>query len=315
MASRRGPKSANERLRRLLVMLPWIMERGEVSVADVAERFAMTEEAVIADLERASMCGLPPFEPGDLIDLFIDDGVVYAGPPKFFTRPLRLTAPEGFALLVAGRASLQLPGADPEGPLARSLDKLAARLGAAGLEVDLPKPALAEELARAVEEHAQLRIRYWSGRSEELSERVMDPLVLFTDRGLWYVLADDHLSGEERYFRIDRIESAERTGATFTGRAVVTASEGGWFTDHDLPRVTLRLTPAARWVAERYPADSVTPVGDGEVEVVMPVTSEAWLARLLVRAAASVRVVAPPEWEGLGRATAERVLARYRSAE
>ncbi len=213
--ARRGPRSANERLRRLLVMLPWIMERGEVPVREVAERFDTTESAVIADLERASMCGLPPFEPGDLIDLFVDDGVVYAGPPKFFTRPLRLTAPEGFALLVAGRAAMQLPGADPHGPLARALDKLAEGLGSAGLEVDLPRPAAADELAAAVEAGAQLRIAHWSESRDETTERVIDPLAVFTDRGYWYVIADDHRSGEERTFRIDRVESIERTGATF----------------------------------------------------------------------------------------------------
>lgn len=311
---KRGPKSANERLRRLLVMLPWIMERAEVPVREVAERFGMTEAAVIADLERASMCGLPPFEPGDLIDLFVDDGIVYAGPPKFFTRPLRLTAPEGFGLLVAGRASLQLPGADPEGALARALDKLAAGLGEAGLEIELPRTDQVDAVAAAVEDRAQLRIRYWTAARDETTERVLDPLAVFTDRGYWYVIGDDHRSGEERTFRIDRIDTVERTGATFTGRSVTPPTDAGWFSADDLPRVTLRLTSAAQWVAERYPVDSVTPSADGGSEIVMPVTSEAWLARLLVRAGSSVTVVSPAAWQDLGASTARRVLARYRSS-
>ena len=60
--TRRGPRGAEDRLRRLLVMLPWLMERGEVSVAETAERFGLTEAEVVRDLELASMCGLPPFE-------------------------------------------------------------------------------------------------------------------------------------------------------------------------------------------------------------------------------------------------------------
>lgn len=294
-------------------MLPWIMERGEVPVREVAERFGTTEAAVIADLERASMCGLPPFEPGDLIDLFVDDGIVHAGPPKFFTRPLRLTAPEGFALLVAGRAALQLPGAEPHGPLARALDKLAEGLGAAGLEVDLPRPAAADELAAAVEAGAQLRIAYWSGSRDETTERVIDPLAVFTDRGFWYVIADDHRSGEQRTFRIDRVDSIERTGNRFVRRSVTPPTEDGWFSDDDLPRVTLRLTAAGRWIAERYPVDAVTATADGGAEVVLPVTSEAWLARLLVRAGRDAVVVAPPELAEVARVAAARVLARYRT--
>ena len=55
------------------------------------------------------MCGLPPFV-DEMIDVFIDEDVVFVGVPRLFTRPLRLTAPEGFALVAAGRAAMQLPG-------------------------------------------------------------------------------------------------------------------------------------------------------------------------------------------------------------
>ena len=44
---RRGPRPAGERLSRLLVMLPWLMERGEVPVA---ERF----EVFVGPLELAN---------------------------------------------------------------------------------------------------------------------------------------------------------------------------------------------------------------------------------------------------------------------
>ena len=74
------------------------------------------------------MCGLPPFV-DELIDVFIDDEIVFVGVPRLFTKPLRLTAPEGFALLDRGRAAMQLPGADPDSPLGRGLAKLAAALG------------------------------------------------------------------------------------------------------------------------------------------------------------------------------------------
>ena len=60
------------------------------------------------------MCGLPPFV-DEMIDVFIDEGIVVVGVPRLFTRPLRLTAPEAFALLAAGRAAMELPGADPTG--------------------------------------------------------------------------------------------------------------------------------------------------------------------------------------------------------
>ena len=132
-----GRRTAEDRLGGLLVMLPWLMERGEVPLAEVARHFRMAPEQVVADLELAAMCGLPPFV-DEMIDVFIDDDTVVVGVPRLFTRPLRLTAPEGFALVAAGRAAMQLPGADPEGPLGRGLQKLAAALGDDGVVVDIP---------------------------------------------------------------------------------------------------------------------------------------------------------------------------------
>ena len=92
MTVRRGPRPTGDRLRRLLVMLPWLMERGEVPVAEMCHRFELSEQELVKDLELAAMCGLPPFV-DEMVDVFIDEGVVFAGVPRLFTRPLALTAP------------------------------------------------------------------------------------------------------------------------------------------------------------------------------------------------------------------------------
>ena len=72
----KAPRNAEERLQRLLVMLPWLMEVGEVPLADVARRFDMSEADVQKNLELVAMCGLPPFV-DEMIDVFVDEGVVY----------------------------------------------------------------------------------------------------------------------------------------------------------------------------------------------------------------------------------------------
>ena len=58
-----------------------------------------------------------------------------------------------------------------------------------------------------------------------------------------------------------------------------------FFADEHIPRARLRLAPEGAWVVERYPVDVVTPLPDppGWTEVTLPVASERWLARLLVR--------------------------------
>ena len=227
-------------------MLPWLMERGEVPLAEVARHFRTTPDEVAADLELAAMCGLPPFV-DELIDVFIDDDVVVVGVPRLFTRPLRLTAPEGFALVAAGRAAMELPGADPAGPLGRGLQKLAAALGDDGVVVELPRSEALDDADRDPDaggppDRAPRRalLDAVAGRGHRAP---ITPRQVFHDRGEWYVAADDERSGERRTFRIDRMESVEPTGEfgepDDDGNAVAV---GEWFADGGLPRVTLRLS-------------------------------------------------------------------------
>ena len=307
-------RSAEERLQRLLVMLPWLMERGEAPLAEVAQRFRMTPDDVAADLELAAMCGLPPFV-DELIDLFIDDDVVVVGVPRLFTKPLRLTAPEGFALVTAGRAAMQLPGADERGPLGRGLQKLSAALGDDAVVVELPRPAEVDDhiaaLSEAIRTAERLHVRYWTASRDEVTHRTITPRRVVHDRGEWYVVADDERSGERRTFRVDRFESIESTGEHDEVEDTAPGAPLEWFADGALPQVVLRLGAAATWVVERYPVDRVVELDDGALEATFPLASERWLERLLLRLGDQAEVLAPEQWRSRLGEVAQRVLARY----
>ena len=312
MTTRRGPRGVGERLRRLLVMLPWLMERKHASLAEMAERFRVSENELVRDLEQAAMCGLPPFL-DEVVDLYIDDeGIAHAEIPRFFTRPLRLTAPEGFALLAAGRVAMGMPGADPEGPLGRALTKLEAVLGDDGMVLDLDQPPATADLIEAASRSARVAITYWSVSSDETTERVVTPRAVFTDRGRWYVIADDDRSGEERMFRVDRISAWTVTGDVDRPRLVEVPTGDAWFDDApDLPVVRLRVAPAGHWLVERFPVRSVTHDGD-DLVVELVVASERWLEQVLLRLGPAAVVVSPPEWRDVAaRAAAELLSARY----
>jgi proteasome accessory factor C len=325
-----GPRNAQDRLRQLLIMLPWLMERGEVPLAEVAERFGLKESDVTKDLELVAMCGLPPYV-DEMVDVFVDDGMVFVGVPRLFTRPLRLTAPEGFALLVAGRAALELPGADPHGPLARGLSKLADALGSAGVDpgsrgnqpddtagvvVDLDRPPVTDDIVDAVSEGAELEMDYYSPARGEVSRRIVVPRHVFADGGNWYMVADappdDSHAVIRRTFRLDRIESVERTGVRHDLDPDVRAPSA-FFADLELPRARLALLPPAHWIIDRYPVDSVEPdaAGSGVMEVVLPVASEWWLNRLLVRLGPNARLVEPSGADDGARDLARRILTNY----
>jgi proteasome accessory factor C len=319
MSERRGPRPAEERLRRLLVMLPWVMERGRdgegVPLAELAERFALTEHELVKDLELASMCGLPPFV-DELIDVFIDEGSVFVGVPRLFTRPLRLNAVEAFELLAAGRVAMQLPGSDPSGPLGRGLRKLARALGeddTGVLRVEIAKAPFTDEIAEAAQRDERLVIEYWSASTDECTERSIVPRQVFSDRGDWYVTADDDRSGSLRTFRIDRIRKLTATGEHMPSDGTPLPKPGEWFADGSIPRVTVRVAPAARWVTERYPVDDVSgPDAEGWVTARLPVASERWLARLVVRLGPDIELLAAGEFGDVAPKAAARIVARYR---
>jgi proteasome accessory factor C len=309
---RPGPESAGDRLRRLLVLLPWLTERGETSVADAAEQFGVSERQIVSDLELAAMCGLPPYV-DELIDVFIDDGTITVGVPRLFTRPLRLTAREGFSLLAAGRAAMALPGADAAGPLGRALDKLEVALGAKPvLRVDVDRPPFLDVVQQAAVAGRQLEISYWSARRAERTDRVVEPQAVVIDRGHWYVRALDVVTGEERWFRVDRIEGVRETGTRFAPRTDPPPPPDWSDEFADASLVTLRVENEARWIAERYPVTEVTPDGADHLLISLPVTSRRWLGRLLLRVGPTATVVSPPDMVDAGLDAARLVVSRYR---
>jgi proteasome accessory factor C len=324
--ARRTRRTAEDRLARLLVMLPWLMEQGSVPINEVASRFDLTEAEVVADLELASMCGLPPYV-DELIDVFIDEGMVYVGVPRLFTRPLRLNSLEAFELLLAARSAMSLPGADPLGPLGRGLTKLAAALGVEdssqlGVDVEIVTGphVLVEHVLSATERATVIQIHYWNPNREEVSLRRVYPLQVFNDRGNWYLVAfdpeadglDPQQPGALRTFRADRILELEDTGASFERPSVELPAPGEWFTDHDTEQVTLRLRPGAMWITERYPMLTVSdPDAQGWTTVTTAVVSSAWLERLLLRLGPDVDVVSSLGVAARARAAATRMLEVY----
>jgi len=85
-----------------------------------------------------------------------------------------------------------------------------------------------------------------------------------------------------------------------------------FFVDADVPRVVLRLSPEAQWVLDQYPVDEVTELADprGWVEARLPVSSERWLAKLLIRLGSGARVSNAADAAGAVD-LARRMLDRY----
>ncbi|MBW3556996.1 MAG: WYL domain-containing protein [Actinobacteria bacterium] len=301
------------RLRRMLVMVPWLLEQGGSTVAELARRFDVSEEEVVRDLNLVMCCGVPPYGADQLVSVVLDeDGSVLAWKGPFFNRPMRLTPAEGFAVLAAGRALLAVPGAERDGPLAAALEKLEAAVGSsASIAVELESPELLGTVREAAARGHRLAVTYYSAWRDELTERVIDPFVVFSREARWYVAGRDSGSGEVRHFRLDRLRAAEPTGETFERPADFRVPDRTFSGGPEAVEVELELPPAARWVVESYDPLAVEELDGGRLRVRLAVAGERWLERLLLRVGPEARVVSPPRMADLGAAAARRLLERY----
>ncbi len=140
-AVRNAPgRETSRRLRRLLALVGWLAQVGEAPIADAAQRFGMSEKELVAELELAACCGIPPYTPDTLMEIEVSEHSVRAFLPAEYARPRRLTPAEGFAVAASARLLLTVPGSE-DGALRRALAKLDAALGsreAVGLDVDAP---------------------------------------------------------------------------------------------------------------------------------------------------------------------------------
>ncbi len=318
--ARSGGARASERLRRLLVIVPYLVRHPGTEVAELGRLFGVDEAELLEDLGRLFLSGLPPYGPGDLIGVDIEEGRVWIEMADYFSKPLRLTRPEALALYLRGTELANTPELEQSSALASAVEKLGEALGPGTLgelagHVEAAgggRPADALDAVRAaVEGRERLRIRYYAQSSAETTERDIDPEAVFLAVGRWYVVAWDHRSDEERLFRADRIRSAEPTGERFEPRGLEGAGRPLYTPSERDVDVRLRLGPDARWIAEYYATDDARELEGGGLEVTLPAARFEWIARVILRLGRDVQVIEPEVLKDRVRDLAHRTRKRY----
>jgi proteasome accessory factor C len=309
-----------DRLPRLLALLPYLLAHPGVRVAEAAADFGVSEAQLRRDLQLLWMCGLPGHGPGDLIDLSFEGDTVTVGHDAGLARPLRLTAEEALALVVALRTLADEPSLTDRGAVERALAKVEAAAGGAveaasavAVAVE-PTDRVLAQLRGALDLGRAVHLTYYVAARDENTERDVDPVRLRYADDRWYLEAWCRSVRAMRFFRIDRVDSVavldepSRPPADLVPRDL---SEGVYRPLPDHPVVTLRLTPPARWIADYYPCEQVVELPDGRLEATLRAADPAWLRRLVLGLGAAAEV-AGPEWLAEQvRAEAAEALAAY----
>ena len=310
--------TAGDRLERLLSIVPWVVDQDGASLDDISARFDYPRDKLLADLnDVVFMVGLYPFTPDQLVEVEVTDDRVWIRYAEYFARPLRLTPEQALALVAAGSSLLAVPGAEPDGPLARGLAKLADSIDVdpkEAVEIALgPAAATAvDQLRTAVADHRQVEMDYYAYGRDERNRRTIDPYRVFSDNGQWYVVGYCHLAAGERLFRVDRINELAVLDSRFEPPTELPTA--AVFRPHpDDPRVRLRLPADARWVLEHYPCEEVVDGDDRAIEITLAVSAAPWLERLLLRLGPEAEVLHAPDGisPSLGGEAARRILRRY----
>lgn len=311
-----GIGNQRAQLRRMSLLVPFLLTHPGTSVDDLAREFGTTPAQIRKDLTTLSFCGLPGQGMGDLIEVVYDGDRVSITENAGIERPLQLTASEASSLVIALRSLAQSPGTVSHDAILGALAKLES---AAGSRVQSPvavetSPAsdTADQLRVALERDRAVRIDYWTASRDEVTTRTVDPIRVFRVDGLDYLEGWCRRAEAVRTFRLDRIGTLDVLDeAREQHQAPARDLSAGVYTpsEDDLD-VTLQLTRSGRWVTEYYDTQEVVDTDDGGAQVRLRLSADS-LDRLLTHLGPEgVRSYADP---AVAAAT-ERVALRSREA-
>ncbi|OGQ79851.1 MAG: hypothetical protein A2289_21425 [Deltaproteobacteria bacterium RIFOXYA12_FULL_58_15] len=303
--------SVNDRLGRLLFIVPYVAHRDGVSLDELASKTGVTTSQIAADLALLSMVGRPPLTPDHLIDLYVEDDIVYVELDQSLSRPLRLTHEEARALVLGAKLVGSLGGLGEQ--LQNVLDKILKVLNPVDREIvqslservgvwqDSGEPPQAVvQLRRAVEEHREVGIEYYSVSSDRQKRYRLQPLALITHSGSEYLVAlDVDADGHEKLFRLDRMAEVKILPGRFEPPAMLDLerfrTQRLYFGENATKAEVHFAKEAARDVCELFGDSEIINEADGSIRVRLSTSSPAWLARWVLPFGDAAEVVGPPE--------------------
>lgn len=210
---------------RLLAIVLELQARGRQRAEDLAATFEISKRTIYRDIEALSEAGVP---------LVAVPGQGYSLMEGYFLPPLTFSADEAAMLLLGSdvmaqsfdrqyRAAAETAGRKIAGVLP---DGLRAEVTALRDSIRFVQPRGNEEerslgrLRQAILERHSVRFlyhtRHRTGGAGEPTIREVDPYTLVHVHGAWYLTGHDHLRGQMRTFRLDRMDELTELERTFT---------------------------------------------------------------------------------------------------
>jgi predicted DNA-binding transcriptional regulator YafY len=320
--------TSTDRLRRLLALVPYVVSRKVVGLAETAAAFGVSERDLVDDLNLLWCVELRSPDPYCPIDLSYEGGEIVVSQAESMDRPLRLAVDEASALLVALRMLAEIgrvasmPGLDERQALNRTIAKLETAAGEAAapstqvaIQVDkIAQQAVLGQLRDALARGRRVHLSYYVPGRDEATERDVDPMRLLIVEGRTYLEGWCRRAEAVRLFRLDRVlglDVLEVVAEVPADAEPIDVDQGLFRPSAADLHVVIELAPLGRWVAEYYPCESVEELGDGRLRVALRTPDPGLVRRLALRLGENGRIVTPASLAAQVREDASAALAQY----
>lgn len=317
----RRPLVATDRAALMLQLVPYLIGKGEVSIAEAADEFDVTPDQMRAMVEKLTVIGLPGDRgywqmANDLFDIDWDlldqqDLIVITNAVGLERAP-KLTAREAAALLAGLQMARSIPGVGDTELYTGLLAKLARGASATPAEVILaPEPvdAVRDRVAAALRRRVAVSFTYKAPDAAPTT-RTVDPVKVHIASGQWYLQGWCHLREAMRTFHLDRVSDLVLTDIPISHAG---EPAPGWFepTEGDVI-ARVRFPEAVAPLLGDYLDRATLKTEGGMTIATMRVADELSLRRLVARRGGLVEVLEPAAARRAALEWADAGLAQYR---
>ena len=317
----RKPLIATDRAALMLQLVPYLIGKGEVSIAEAADEFDVTPVQMRAMVETLTVIGLPGDGgywqmANDLFDIDWDllderDIIVITNSVGLERAP-KLTAREAAALLTGLQMARAIPGVGDTELFAGLLAKLARGASSTPADVILapgPVDAVRDAVAEALKRGVAVSFTYKAPDAAPTT-RTVDPVKVLIATGEWYLQGWCHLREAMRTFHLDRVSDLELTDIAIEhGEDPVPE----WFETGGGDIVArIRFPESVAPLLGDYLDRAAVDTKGGVSTATMRIADENSLRRLAARRAGAVEILQPESARRAAAAWAEAGLVQYR---
>lgn len=320
MAEQPKPLLAADRVRAYLTLVPYLLERGQVSLESAAREFDVAVEDMRGMVEKLTVIGLPgeggywqqPHEMFDINwDLLDQEDMIEITNDVGLRRVPRFTAREAAALLAGLQIVAAVPAVSDSGLVAGLIAKLSHAAADAPAEVVIAPSAVdavRDVVAEALKRRVAVSFRYQAPDALAMT-RTVDPVQVLITNGQWYLQGWCHLRQAMRTFHLDRVSVPELTDIASTHADEHLPEAFSTVGDHD--EVTVQLPGRLLPLLGDYARADNTDTHNGAVTVRIRMADPRSVKRLAGRFGGALEVQDPAVARTATREWAVEGLALY----